>query len=303
MKLLVDLVIVIPVGPTCKIEFIFDTISSIKHYIHSSYKIIISDDSQSVGTGAKVIERFPEVLVLKHEKNYGKGLGLYMTLSHAFCYAMDQFDFKALLRLDTDALIIGHDPELPIIEFFKKNPKMGLAGRYVKGVVSIDDFGNLWENHGRGLYVAIVKLFTRFYLRHPIINWRIRKLVFKAVNRGYELGELVFGGTYAFSPIGLEKLRDNELLPLKNLLGADLEEDHFFTMLIVSVGLELGDLASGDLPFACTWRGLPASPETLYEDNKKIIHSTRFWKDIKEEEIRKYFGDKRESATRLARSG
>ena len=259
MKLLVDLVIVIPVGPTCKIEFIFDTISSIKHYIHSSHKIIISDDSQSVGTGAKVIEQFPDVLVIKHEKNYGKGLGLYMTLSHAFCYALDQFDFKALLRLDTDALIIGHDPELPIIEFFKKNPNMGLAGQYVKGVQSPpDDFGNVWKNGGRELYVAIVKLFTRYYLRHPIIYWKVRKLIFKAISRGYELGEMVFGGAYAFSPIGLEKLRSNGLLPIANLLGADLEEDHFFTMLIAHVGLDRGDLASGELPFACAWKGLPA---------------------------------------------
>ena len=92
----------------------------------------------------------------------------------------------------------------------------------------------------------------------------------------------------------LEKLKENGLLPLKNVLGAGLEEDHFFTMLSASVGMDLGDLASGDGPFACTWKGLPASPETLFQANKKIIHSTRFWQEMKEEEIRKYFKDKRQ---------
>lgn len=284
----------IPVGPICKIGFVLDTISSIKYYVHSSFKIILSDDSHNVAIGEKVMEYFPDVTILKSDKNYGKGMGLYLTLCNVYRYALDEFDFHALLRLDTDALIIGHDPELPILEFFKNNPTIGLAGRYVKGHLSRDDFGNVWMNGGRGLIVAIAKLFTRYYLRHPIIYWNIRKLLFKAVNHGYELGELIFGGAYAFGRIGLEKLRDNGLLPLKNVRKTELEEDHFFTLLVASIGLGLGDLASGDYPFACTWKGMPASPETLYKANKKIIHSTRFWQDIKEEEIRKYFKDKRQ---------
>ena len=144
--------------------------------------------------------------------------------------------------------------------------------------------------------MAIAKIFTKFFIRHPFIYWRIRKILFKALYEEYELGELVFGGAYAFSRLGLEKLREHGLLPLKNVIGADLEEDHFFTMLIGYVGMGFGDLASGDLPFGLLWRGLPASPETLHQANKKIIHSTRFWKDMKEAEIRKYFREIRESA-------
>ncbi len=294
-KQFVDFIIVIPVGPGCKLEFILDTISSIKYYVHSPYKIILTDDSQNIAVGKTIMEQYPDVIILKNDKNYGKLLGLYMTLCNAYRYALDKFDFHALMRLDTDALIIGHSPELQIIEFFKKNPTVGLAGRHVKGLRSPDDFGNVWENGGRGLYVAIANMFPGYYLRHPFIYWKVRKLLFKAINQGYEIGELIFGGAYAFSRIGLEKLRENELLPVKNVLGAGLEEDHFFTMLIGSVGLEFGDLAGGEGPFACTWKGLPASPETLHQANKKIIHSTRFWQAIKEEEIREFFRDKRQS--------
>ena len=119
-------------------------------------------------------------------------------------------------------------------------------------------------------------------------------MLFTAINNGYDLGEFVFGGTYAFSRNGLEKLRENKLLPMKNVLGADLEEDHFFSMLMVAVGMGLGDLASGDKPFACAWKGLPASPETILNANKKIIHSTRYWGEIKEDEIRKFFRETRQ---------
>lgn len=288
-----ELVIVIPVGPTCKIEYILDTIESIYFYVHCDFKIILSDDSQNTNVRVKVKEQYPDAVIISYDTNQGKTLGLYMTLCKAYRYALEHFDFKVLLRLDTDALIIGHDPEAPILEFFEKNPSVGLAGRYVKRVYSPDDFGNVWHNGGREHMVAIAKMFTRYYLRHPFINWKIRKLMFSAINQGYELGELIFGGSYAFSRLAIEKLDQKGLLPWHKVRGADMEEDHFFTLLVASTGLELGDLASGDQPFACTWRGLPASPETLYEANKKIIHSTRFWKNLNEDQIRDYFRSKR----------
>jgi hypothetical protein len=296
MKSSIDLIIVIPVGPTCKIEFILDTIDSIKYYVHCDYKIIISDDSHNAVFQDTLKRHHPGIIILKTTKNYGKLLGLYTTLSNAYRYALDEFNFCALLRLDTDALIIGHEPEAQILEFFKNNPSIGLAGRYVKGLSSPDQFGNVWQNGGREPYVAIAKLFTKFYVRHPFIYWRIRRRIFEAINYGYELGDLIFGGAYAFSRVGLEKLRDNNLLPMKHVVGGDLEEDHFFTMLMVSVGMGVGDLATGDSLFACAWKGLPASPETLFQANKKIIHSTRYWGEMKEDEIRKFFRDNRQSA-------
>src|SRR5688572_6883764 len=125
MKQSLDLVVVVPVGPTCKIDFLLDTISSIKYYIHSRYKIIIADDSQNPSHEREIKSHFPDdVIFLENQRNLGKGLGLYTSLCNAYSYALDHFNFPVLLRLDTDALIIGHDPELSIIEFFKNNPSI-----------------------------------------------------------------------------------------------------------------------------------------------------------------------------------
>ncbi|HTE33493.1 MAG TPA: glycosyltransferase family A protein [Chryseolinea sp.] len=297
MKSSIDVVVVVPIGPTCKTEFVLDTLSSVQHYIHSSHKIIIADDAQNPDQRQQIQAQFPDVIIHQNKKNLGKALGLYTSLSRAYSYALDHFNFSALLRLDSDALVIGHAPELAIIEYFKNNPTVGLAGRYAMGIRSLDEFGNVWPVGGRQNIAALVKMFTRFYSRHPITYWRIRQLVFKAIDNGYELGEMIFGGSYAFSRIGLEKLRDNGLLPMKNVVGTELDEDHVFSIMTYSVGLHLGNLAVGNLPFALTWRGLPASPQTLVDADKKIIHSTRFWKEMKETEIRQFFKDKRLAKT------
>jgi hypothetical protein len=59
--------------------------------------------------------------------------------------------------------------------------------------------------------------------------------------------------------------------------------------MVKSVGMELSDFATGSYPMALRWRGLPCSPEELLARGKKVIHSTKFYKDMKEEDIRAFF--------------
>ena len=131
MKTDYDLIIVIPVGPNCKVEFIEDTINSIKYYCHCTYKILISDDSRK-RTGDTIKEIFPEIDLLRHKKTQGLHGGLYITLSLAFKYALDHYSFQLLLRMDTDALITGFNPQDEAIKLFKNSPKTGIAGVYRK---------------------------------------------------------------------------------------------------------------------------------------------------------------------------
>lgn len=78
-------------------------------------------------------------------------------------------------------------------------------------------------------------------------------------------------------------------LPNYNLGKCYLKEDHIVSLIAKAYGFEFGDLASGRLPFGCAWLTMPASPEQLHRDGKKIIHSTRSWKDINEKQVRAYF--------------
>ena len=287
MKQFFELVVVIPVGPGCKPEYIEDTISSVMHYSRSTYKIILADDSHK-GTGNAVQKRFPAVDLVTMERPMGKLCGLYITLSLAFRHALRLYRFEALLRMDTDALVIGKAPEKDAIELFRSDPSIGIAGQY-----PFDYNGHPWDiSWPSGELNRILN--TRSFFKKPFTHWRLLKLYRKAAGQGYRTGESVFGGACFFSDACLRALASEGLLPHYGLKTLSLEEDHLFAILARSVGFRLGDLCSGKLPFGCAWKGLPDAPAALHSRGKKIIHSTRYWNEMKEDEIRSFFRQKRE---------
>ena len=288
MKKHYDVVVVIPVGPGCLPANIADTINSFIHYTRSSYKIILADDSQ-LETGLLIKKDFPHVDVISTRYPQGKLCGLYITLSLAYRYALKHFRFTSLLRMDTDALITGEAPEREAIALFKANPAIGIAGQY-----PLDYNGNPWDiswPQKQVLRLTGSRTFFRKPFAHALLWLRYKK----ALQNGYNTGESVFGGAYFMSEACLKKLKGAGLLPSRLLKPVLLEEDHLFAILIKSLGFQFGDLASGTLPFGCAWKGLPAAPEDLFEKGKKIIHSTRYWHDMKEAEIRSFFREKRGS--------
>lgn len=289
MKQSFDLIVVIPVGPYCFPENIEDTIGSFIHYTKSTYKIILADDSQ-IGTGWGIQKKFPDIDVVKMPASFGKLCGLYVTLSLAFQHALSNFHFKALLRMDTDALIIGPDPELDAIRLFQTDRKAGIAGQYMF------DYDGQPRNIEWPRQRIINGTRTWKFIRRPFANWALRKLYRRALSNGYVTGENVFGGAYFMSEACLHTLHEAGLLPDYKLRTLNLEEDHLFGLLVKACGFNLADLSTEHKPFGCAWKGLPAAPEQLCKDDKKIVHSTRFWENMKEEEIRTYFRQKRDAS-------
>ncbi len=119
MKTAFDVVAVIPVSPHSSVSFIEDTVTSYHHYTQSSFQIVFADDSQQ-GIGNELKTIFPNADVITTPKAMGGWAGLYITLSLAFRYAVEQYRFKALLKPVTDALTIGEAPEWEAIEPFTK---------------------------------------------------------------------------------------------------------------------------------------------------------------------------------------
>src|SRR3982750_3692707 len=140
MKTHYELVVVVPVGPNVNIKFVLDSIASVHFYCRCSQKFIISDDSQQ-GLGKLVKEQLPEVDVLLTTKLRGSEPGygaLYINLSHAFKHAIDNYVFNSLLKLDTDALVIGANPQHDAEQLFSKDPAIGMAGLYKTGKETYD---------------------------------------------------------------------------------------------------------------------------------------------------------------------
>jgi len=287
MKQNFEIVVVMAIGPNSKPEYILDTLQSFQYYTTSTHKIIIIDNTLK-NIGLEIKRAIPDIDILKVDKISGSMAGLYINLSTAFQHALANYHFDAVLKIDDDALVIGDNPEKEAIELFKENPQIGIAGLHLRGQYPLVFTGDRWDNN-YARQTLLVGTCTWKLLKRPLVNLTLRKLYFKAFYNGYEVGEYVFGGSYFISRNCLTKLNEAGFLPLYRLKNAILSEDHMFSLLAKVVGLELGDLASDSLPFGLAWKGLPASPEMLRQKNKKIIHSTRKWENMNEDDIRAYF--------------
>jgi len=287
MKIKFDLVAVIPIGPNDNLDFIADTIDSVIFYCNCSLKIILADDSLQ-GLGAIIKQRYPKADNLVNKKANGLGGGLYITLAEAFKHAIRHYTFRSLLRMDTDALIIGEDPQHEVEQLFKHQPNVGLAGLLKYGNEIIDFNGNIFDNRWPRNYLFDITCTWKVFKR-PIPNFALKKHFNKAFLNGYQIGDNIFGGAYFLSEKLISAMDEAQILPDYRLKNSRMEEDHIFSVLAKSVNFDIGDLGSGNLPFGVFWKRLPASPEHLLSKNKKIIHSTRSWEQMNEKDIRNYF--------------
>ncbi len=286
-----ETVIAMPIGPNAEYANICDTIESIYHFITSSNVIILIDDSWKK-TGLCVKERFPDIIILPTPWNYGPDAGLYLTLSIGYTFALENYNFDALLKIDDDTLIIGHNPEIDAIEYFKEHPDCEIIGSF-----RTDCNGDPRDFSCPSNQIA-KEMGFRSLLKSPLKRLKgwffLRKIYDQSIHNGYEAGEHCLGGAYFISRSCIERLYENNLLSHQEISWSRLQEDHIFSLLAHSVGFKNGDFATNSLPIGIRWRGLPCSPEELVRRKKKITHSTRFFSNMSEQEIRQYFKEQRE---------
>ena len=285
----VKLVVLIPVGPAEKPEYVRDTIESVVCFTTPSRRIIISDN-----TGENACENlkslFPGVTVLKTPRKYGQYGELYLSVSMGLEFVHKNYDFDVLLGMDTDALIIRPYPEDDATDFFRHHPETGIIGSY-----KIDCNGDPRDfTRPRRQLMKETDLIS--LLKHPrhlrgVIFFR--KIVRKSRKNGYELGEHCMMGAYFASRDCVSELYQHNLLSRREIHWSELSVDHIFGLFINAVGLRHGDFSTGALPMGLRWRGLPCSPQELLVRGKKVTHSTRHYDSMDEAEIRRFFREAR----------
>lgn len=289
----VKLAVVIPVGPDCRLAYVEDTLDSVCHYTTPSRRIVVCDDSGK-GTGELLRRRYPAITVLTTPEHYGKDAGLYFSLSEGFRVAYEEFAFDVLLRLDTDALVIGDRPEDDALRFFRTYPDVGIIGSF-----RTDSNGDRRDFSWAREELARESSYQSL-LREPR-RWRrfffLKRILRGARSHGYQPGEHCLGGAYFISRECIRRLHRDILLSRQEIRWSKLQEDHIFSLLMYSTGLKNGDFVTGDAPMAVRWRGLPCGPERLLADGKKVTHSTRFFGERTEEDIRAFFRRERQRAT------
>ncbi len=282
----VDLIVVIPIGPDNNGS---DTIDSVFCYCIESVIIIAVDDSRSVNTKKYLDNVDPRVIRLSSSGYKGIRGALWLNLIDAYKFAIENYKFKVLLRIDTDGLVINSHPEKDALKFFNSHPGAGMLGAYKK------------RSDGKKrnfiIVACIILRETSIYgISYPDRRILIKELVKEARKKGYRLGEHCQGGAVfqSYSAIAAmyinNKLNSSKFQPMYN---SAISEDHLFSLLTILLGFTLEDFATEGLPMGIKWRGLPDSPENLVLQNKKIIHSIKFWQDMDQEKIRIFFARKR----------
>ena len=275
-----DSVFVIPVGPECRYQFVVDTIESMRYFAPKARIIVVDDSLRDMGSDLS--KAYPITVVpTRVHGSYGN---LYLNLSDGFLEALSQ-PFRVLLRLDTDALVAGSDFEAKALHRFDSDPGLGSLGSFRIGYNHIGIRDRTWAK--RRLQTSVLSSLVA----RPRRSLAIIKLVLRARRHGYRLGDGIMGGAAVYRYEAVVALRDANLLGRGDLADTGLQEDYIFGLALYSMGFRLDEFGDryDDQPMGVNWNGLPASPEELMTRGKSLIHSTKWFEDLDEEEIRRRF--------------
>ncbi|HLH83380.1 MAG TPA: hypothetical protein VKV38_08950 [Trebonia sp.] len=275
--------VVLPVGPKDS-EAAVDTLASALYYLDKSRIIVVIDDTVGCpGFGQQVREMSPDTVVLPSPPRAPGGLGgLWVKIAAGYQWLLERYEPDIILRLDTDALIIGSGIEECAAREFGENPAVGLLGSYR---IAPDGNPRDWSWPARRIQIE-----TGFRgLRHPARWQRLRELRALARQHGYTDGEHTLGGSYIHSFPAADEIYARGWFKQPCLATSRLGEDHIMGLVTVAAGYRIADFGRPEDPMALKWRGLPAHPEDLLAGKKLVTHSVRSWGSMTEDEIRGIF--------------
>lgn len=281
----VRIAVIIPAGPR---DDALDTLASVVHYTGPSRVIILVDDTSalghSVGRGGDLWA--DTVVIPAPPRAPGSLGGLWVKLAAGYRWVMERYEPRMVLRLDADALLIGHGLESRVEQVLASNPAVGLLGSYRIG----PDGGSRdssWAARQLGAETGLRGIL------HPRCRSSLRHCLDLARHHGYIDGESALGGAYIHRYEAAERIYRHGWFSQPWLASSKLGEDHIMSLLTMAAGYRIGDFGGPADPMALKWQGLPAHPADLLTAGKLVIHSVRSWQDLSERQIRDIFAQAR----------
>jgi hypothetical protein len=240
---------VVAVGPGRRLG-VLELLDSARAYLRGPYRAIVVDDTGDMATWW-ALRGYPEVDVLRNWRRRGFQ-HLLGSLQRGYRHALEQYDFQAVLKLDTDSLITGHGFDADILALVQAHPTAGVFGSR-NWRERQDDF---WKG----------QLEANLPMWGPIME--------RAEGYGYQRGESVLGGAYVVTHACLAGLAREGFLGITPT-GPRIAEDVTFSLFARALGYGLHDVSGPSDPFALAYRGLPMPPRTLLARGKKVVHSVK----------------------------
>jgi hypothetical protein len=275
--------IVMPVGPGD--DDLLDTLDSVIQYTDPNRVIVVMDDISRSGRSLPDLTTIsPDVVVFRPPADLpgDRFTGLWLKLAATYHWLLERYEPELVLRLDTDALLLGHGIEAVADRAFAADPKLGLLGSYRLGPDGGErDFA--WLAHQLRVTAGFVGL------AHPRRRSVIRRYWRLARANGYVDGEHVLGAAAIFRYEAISAIDRQGWFtgPWPTVM---LGDDHIISMLTIAAGYRIGDFGGPEDPLALRWIGLPAHPEDLLGRGKLVTHSVRSWQDLNQAQIRAIFG-------------
>ncbi len=238
-----------------------DLLDSLRLYLDCDFEVLAVDDRTSDGTYQRLLSS--GVWVVRNQVK--KGLwGLDETIGKGLAAAYRLFEAPFYMKIDPDALVTGFGLVDDIREAFSASDRIGLIGTYRTD----------WDGSARDLSFWRERM------------WRERRSIRKplglALRNGYELGMGVQGGAYVLRRECLGRLvemgwfeRPRGYRP-PQVRGRQIAEDSLITMLTYAAGYVAEDFGGPGQPFGIWYNGLPAPPEVLRAQGRKVVHAIKY---------------------------
>lgn len=256
----VEALVVIPCGPGNP-DGTADTVASVLRHVPRSRRVVLTDDATADGTAEALAAVVDDTCtILRNETPSGLHM-LHRSLGRAYRWSIDNCDFDLLLRIDTDALVLGPGVFEAAREHHRRHPSHGCFGRFD---TEPDGSPRSFAGHVAHLARHERRVGRTFY--DPLLR--------AARANGWVEGANVFGAACLFTHecvvamcrIGAFDIPDHSRYQ-------HITEDLYFSIAVAAAGFELGHFAAPDGPLALAWRDLPFEPEEILRRGDLIVHS------------------------------
>ena len=287
-------VVLIPAGPETQLEYLNDTIESVNHHIGVLNCIVAVIDDSRRKAFACVGDLFPNAVLIE-AADYREGGksdtrgSLFAKQAAAIRWLMRRYRFDVLLRMDTDALMIGDAPHDDALAFLEARPDVGMIGAFTRRGDGSDKKPAM-ATKGQQL---TREMGLRRGLRDLALVKTLRSLVRRAEAHGYTRGDMCTGGACFLSHRALTAIEKQGLFDLDVLSRSALMDDMLMALLCFAAGYRLSDLPRDGDVLAINWRGLPMPPEALVASRKKIVHPVKDDDLSVEPKVRAFFRERR----------
>ena len=268
-----------------ELSMLLDTLASVDRFVSEPHRVIAVDDCSEGRLDEDLRRLRPDVTVLRNQRKHGGRSGLYVTMANACKYALDHFDFRVFMKMDTDALMVGRGLIPQAIQYLDAHPDVGILGSYR---VRADGQPRRWLKWKLAFWYEshpFRALLGRTRLWHGPIR--------KARPMAYDAGENVLGGAYFLRAECLGAMRRDGLLEYEFdaiLRESRIGDEIIFSLMCKAAGYDIHDFGAPEHSMALALTSLPLPKEEILRLKKTVIHSVKRGLDGEsQEELRTYF--------------